>query len=308
MRRRLVISTIAIVLVVLGALAVPVGTDRLQRSPSNSSRPDCRSSASPASPTADDSRPTSTPDVEPDYERRLGHSATADGVLIIDRRRRGRLTRCPEESSTRRGWPRDRGRRHSDRLVVSTDVDPLDEQFREPAQHPADPGRRRDPRRRRPGRRAGPPAGAAARAARRTRRPASATATSARDQVAEARTSPRSTDIGTALETSSQRVDTMLANERHFTADATHQLRTGHHRHRDAVRDPEHAARARRRRPRPRPGWHRPTSSTPRSTSCWPPPATARPRSGCRSTSTALVNHHAPSGSRASARCAAICR
>ena len=33
--------------------------------------------------------------------------------------------------------------------------------------------------------------------------------------------------IGPALEASSQRVDTMLANERHFTADATHQLRTG---------------------------------------------------------------------------------
>src|SRR5262249_16130380 len=38
---------------------------------------------------------------------------------------------------------------------------------------------------------------------------------------------PEIDDIGTALETSSQRVDTMLANERHFTADATHQLRTG---------------------------------------------------------------------------------
>jgi signal transduction histidine kinase len=34
-------------------------------------------------------------------------------------------------------------------------------------------------------------------------------------------------DIGAALEASSHRVDTMLANERHFTADATHQLRTG---------------------------------------------------------------------------------
>ena len=38
---------------------------------------------------------------------------------------------------------------------------------------------------------------------------------------------PEIDDIGTALEHSSQRVDTMLANERHFTADATHQLRTG---------------------------------------------------------------------------------
>ena len=38
---------------------------------------------------------------------------------------------------------------------------------------------------------------------------------------------PEIDGIGSALETSSQRVHTMLANERHFTADATHQLRTG---------------------------------------------------------------------------------
>ena len=38
---------------------------------------------------------------------------------------------------------------------------------------------------------------------------------------------PEIDGIGLALEASSQRVDTMLANERHFTADATHQLRTG---------------------------------------------------------------------------------
>jgi signal transduction histidine kinase len=38
---------------------------------------------------------------------------------------------------------------------------------------------------------------------------------------------PEIDDIGTALEISAQHVETMLANERHFTADATHQLRTG---------------------------------------------------------------------------------
>jgi signal transduction histidine kinase len=38
---------------------------------------------------------------------------------------------------------------------------------------------------------------------------------------------PEIDGIGSSLETSAQRVHTMLANERHFTADATHQLRTG---------------------------------------------------------------------------------
>jgi signal transduction histidine kinase len=38
---------------------------------------------------------------------------------------------------------------------------------------------------------------------------------------------PEIDHIATALENSSQRVDTMLTTERHFTADATHQLRTG---------------------------------------------------------------------------------
>ncbi|NNE13312.1 MAG: HAMP domain-containing histidine kinase, partial [Ilumatobacter sp.] len=38
---------------------------------------------------------------------------------------------------------------------------------------------------------------------------------------------PEIDHIGSAMDTSAMRVDTMLANERHFTADATHQLRTG---------------------------------------------------------------------------------
>ena len=175
--------------------------------------------------------------------------------------------------------------------IVSTDVDPLDEQFRSQLNILLILAARRDPRRRRAGRRAGPPAGAAARAARRTRRP---------DRRRRLQHATDREDAHPRDRRHRHRARDQLATRRHDARQRAplHRRRHPstahrHHRHRDAVRDPEHAPRARRGDRGQAPGWPRPTSSTRRSTSCWRPPATARRRNGCRSISTALVNHHA---------------
>ncbi len=220
MRRRLVISTIAIVLVVLGTLAVPVGLivynaaeqqldARLQEQATNI--------ANAISTDVNAGR-------EPNYESASAYLGPSDGVRIISKD--GDLLhnqRAEGVESTRISTPRIAV--DGSRVIVSTDIDPLDEQFQSQlnillmlafgailaaaalaavqAHQLARPLER-----------------LAARAAR------IGDGDFSRQPIAKTNI-PEIDHIGSALETSSHRVDTMLANERHFTADATHQLRTG---------------------------------------------------------------------------------
>ena len=219
MRRRLVISTIAIVLVVLGALAVPVGLivynaaeqqleTNLQQQATN---------------VADSISMDVTAGRDPNYEAATAGLGASDGVLITTAE--GDVVwneRPPGVESTRIASAI---AVDGTRVVVSTDVNPLDEQFRDQLNILLILA-------------AGAilaAAGLAAVQAHQLARPLERLAARA-GRIGDGDFStrpvvrthiPEIDDIGTALETSSQRVDTMLANERHFTADATHQLRTG---------------------------------------------------------------------------------
>jgi signal transduction histidine kinase len=219
MRRRLVISTIAIVLVVLGTLAVPVGLivysaaeqqleARLNEKATNIS--------TAISADINNGR-------DPDYAAATSVLAPTDGVQITSPD--GQLVwveQAPSVDSTRVAR---RMAVDGTQVVVMTDVDPLDVQFR------------------------GQlsilmmlalggivaAAGLAAVQAHQLARPLERLAARA-GRIGDGDFSmtqlprthiPEIDRIGTSLDASSQRVDTMLANERHFTADATHQLRTG---------------------------------------------------------------------------------
>jgi signal transduction histidine kinase len=218
-RRRLVISTIAIVLVVLGTLAVPVGLIVYDAAE--------QQLESQLNGTANEIANMISADiaggVENNCERVAGLLGPSDGLQVFGSEGERLCVRIPAGVNSSRNVLRIAG--DGTRMIVSTDVDPLDEQFRSQliillllalgAVLAA--------------------AGLAAVQAHQLARPLERLAARASrigdgdfSQTPVARTQiPEIDAIGTALESSAQRVDTMLANERHFTADATHQLRTG---------------------------------------------------------------------------------
>ncbi len=217
MRRRLVISTIAIVLVVLGALAVPIGLIVYEAAERQlETRVDQQAGT-----------------IEADYSREItaGRPPEVGAALDVLGPDDG-LTITLEDGTTLiddglTGPTRSATRLASDgaRIVVATDASPLDDNFRDQlnvlvvlavgALIAA--------------------AGLAAVQAHQLARPLERLASRA-GRIGEGDFSlqpfskthiPEIDDIGSALDHSAERVDTMLANERHFTADATHQLRTG---------------------------------------------------------------------------------
>jgi signal transduction histidine kinase len=222
-RRRLVVSTIAIVLVVLGTLAVPVGIVVLEAADKQlqanvealANRIATRVNPQLAGGSGSDVDWTLVADevLDPDSERLRVQDD--NGEIVFE------STGDPisEERIA------DRVLRNGDRVFVWSDADPLDDQVRAQlnllvllaigAVIAA--------------------AGLAAVQAHQLARPLERLAARA-SRIGDgdfSRTPFELTDIpeidriGTALDTSAERVETMLANERHFTADATHQLRTG---------------------------------------------------------------------------------
>jgi len=219
-RRRLVISTIAIVLVVLGALAMPVGLvvlDGAERQLDERLEQKANEITDVYSRDVADGRPPDLVDLlerlgpNDDLEIKLAdETLLRESALDIDDRSNPRATRVADDGAT---------------ITVLTLTDLLDANFRSQlrlllilalgAIVAA--------------------AGLAAVQARQLARPLERLALRA-GRIGEGDFSlqpftkthiPEIDGIGSALDTSAQRVDTMLANERHFTADATHQLRTG---------------------------------------------------------------------------------
>jgi len=218
-RRRLVISTIAIVLVVLAAIAVPIGRIVFDAS---ESQLDARLDQQAGTIEAAYSRALMD-GVAPHLGADLGVLGPDDGLMVVLTDGTVVLDDGLDESSPTRSATR--VATDGTRIIVMTDSSPLDQDFRRQlnvllllalgALIAA--------------------AGLAAVQARQLARPLERLATRA-GRIGEGDFSlqpfpktriPEIDDIGTSLEASAQRVDTMLANERHFTADASHQLRTG---------------------------------------------------------------------------------
>ena len=219
MRRRLVISTIAIVLVVLGALAVPVGLIVYNAAERQLNQQLQVRAQQVADEVGADLAEGAEPDLGGVYDI-LGPNdsvrievAGEDGPLINSIPVDGSLRSARAEGA------------EGIRVQLATDASPLDDDFRAQlrillllalgAVAAA--------------------AGLAAVQSFQLARPLERLASRA-GRIGDgdfsfqpfARTHiPEIDHIGTALDNSAQRVDTLLANERHFTADATHQLRTG---------------------------------------------------------------------------------
>jgi signal transduction histidine kinase len=218
-RRRLVVSTIAIVLVVLAALAVPVGIV-VYRSAENELRARLEEQVvSIASALADDFEAGR----EPDVDRLQSLLTPGDGLRIISTDGGLLISSIPDDIanpiSVVRSGP------GQTQIELIADRAPLDDRFREQiyillalaagAVLAA--------------------AGLAAVQARQLARPLErVAATAARFGEGDFSASrlpttdiPEIDRITNALRVSGARVDRMLSAERHFTADATHQLRTG---------------------------------------------------------------------------------
>ena len=219
MRRRLVISTIAIVLVVLGTLALPVGLIVYDAAEQQlETRLDQRAAAITRVVSADMSAGR-----EIDGDAISALLGPDDGVQVLAADGSLLIQRVPvglESTRTASRLAPD-----GTRVVVLTDASPLDNQFRNQLNILLVLAL------------GGVLAAAAlaavqahqlARPLERLARRAAHIGDGDFGVLPFVKTHiPEIDHIGESLDASSARVDAMLANERHFTADATHQLRTG---------------------------------------------------------------------------------
>jgi len=218
-RRRLVVSTIAIVLVVMGALAAPVGLI-VYRAAEDEVRARLDQQAAVIAAAVD---PALASGEAPDADLLGGLLGLDDGVRITTAGGDVVFDRVPSQMAA----PMSVTRRSSDGtvVVVFSSTDELDARFRRQVVILLVLA-------------AGGLVAAAALAAiqaRQLARPLERLASSAA-RLGEGDFSTKAVpvtgiaeidDIATALRRSGERIDTMLSNERHFTGDATHQLRTG---------------------------------------------------------------------------------
>lgn len=218
-RRRLVVSTIAIVMVVLGAMAVPVGLIvRNSAREQLDARLQQQASAVAATVSAQLAQGPTL-----DHEELADLLSDTDSVLVQDGTGAIALDlRQPREDHTRLARA-DAANGYT--VTVFTNVDPLDAEVRRQLQVLLALA-------------LGGIAAAAALAAVQGHglgRPLERLADRAGrigegdfSRLEPVRTNiPELDAIGAALDRSAARVDALLASERHFTADATHQLRTG---------------------------------------------------------------------------------